>query len=179
MPRPPNGLELSRLASPRLVSHRNQTLGWPGRLHRVVRRPERSQSRVPVSSLKSRRRTEKPSRLPQIGNMRLANHLGRKMSVTWPLTAPMSSAYVRRGQRQPLATKTIPSIKSATKASQVRMEVWPERAENRTMRLAAEKNQNAREWITLMNVSDLSTEDQPLCGRGRQAWAGRRTGRVM
>jgi hypothetical protein len=35
----PNGLELSRLASPDLVSHQNQTPGWPGRLQRVVRLP--------------------------------------------------------------------------------------------------------------------------------------------
>ena len=34
-----NGLEMSRPASPRLVSHETQTLGWPGRLHRVVRQP--------------------------------------------------------------------------------------------------------------------------------------------
>src|SRR3989304_6554142 len=36
---PPNGLEMSRPARPRLVSRKRQTLGWPGRLHRVVRRP--------------------------------------------------------------------------------------------------------------------------------------------
>jgi len=30
-----NGLEMSRPASPRLVSRQSQTLGWPGRLHRV------------------------------------------------------------------------------------------------------------------------------------------------
>src|SRR3990170_928801 len=35
-----NGLEMSRPASPNLVSRQSQTLGWPGRLHRVVRRPE-------------------------------------------------------------------------------------------------------------------------------------------
>src|SRR3990172_6320199 len=32
----PNGLEMSRPASPRLVLRESQTLGWPGRLHRVV-----------------------------------------------------------------------------------------------------------------------------------------------
>src|SRR3972149_12279041 len=37
---PPNGLEMSRPASPKLVSHESQTLGWPGRLHRVVRRAQ-------------------------------------------------------------------------------------------------------------------------------------------
>src|SRR3990172_12775868 len=36
--RPPNGLEMSRPASLDLVSRQSQTLGWPGRLHRVVRR---------------------------------------------------------------------------------------------------------------------------------------------
>ena len=34
----PNGLEMSRPASRRLVSHKSIPLGWPGRLHRVVRR---------------------------------------------------------------------------------------------------------------------------------------------
>jgi len=34
----PNGLEMSRPASPSLVSRQIRTLGWPGRLHRVVRR---------------------------------------------------------------------------------------------------------------------------------------------
>ena len=33
----PNGLELSRLASPRLVSRQRQTTGWPGRLSKTVR----------------------------------------------------------------------------------------------------------------------------------------------
>jgi|SRR3970040_2212739 len=37
--KPPNGLEMSRPASPRLVSHEIQRPGWPGRLHRVVRQP--------------------------------------------------------------------------------------------------------------------------------------------
>ena len=37
--RPPIGLEMSRPASPRLVSRQSQRPGWPGRLHRVVRRP--------------------------------------------------------------------------------------------------------------------------------------------
>ncbi|HLE81562.1 MAG TPA: hypothetical protein VJA25_09745, partial [Dehalococcoidia bacterium] len=32
---PPNGLEMSRPASPKLVSHEMANLGWPGRLHRV------------------------------------------------------------------------------------------------------------------------------------------------
>ena len=32
----PNGLELSRLASPRPVSRQTQRPGWPGRLQRVV-----------------------------------------------------------------------------------------------------------------------------------------------
>src|SRR3990170_3786787 len=36
---PPNGLEMSRPASPRLVSHEMANLGWPGRLHRVVSQP--------------------------------------------------------------------------------------------------------------------------------------------
>ena len=35
----PNGLEMSRPESPRLVSHEMANPGWPGRLHRVVRQP--------------------------------------------------------------------------------------------------------------------------------------------
>jgi hypothetical protein len=35
----PNGLELSRLASPNLVSHEILAPGWPGRLQRVVGPP--------------------------------------------------------------------------------------------------------------------------------------------
>ena len=38
--RPSNGLEMSRPASPGLVSRQSQALGWPGRLHRVVRPPQ-------------------------------------------------------------------------------------------------------------------------------------------
>src|SRR3990170_1697682 len=37
--RRPNGLEMSRPASQRLVSPEMANPGWPGRLHRVVRRP--------------------------------------------------------------------------------------------------------------------------------------------
>src|SRR3990172_2805788 len=47
--KPPNGLEMSRPASPSLVSRRNQTPGWPGWLHRVVRR-HRGQAPAPNRS---------------------------------------------------------------------------------------------------------------------------------
>src|SRR3972149_11676927 len=40
----PNGPEMSRPASPKLVSRQNQKPGWPGRLHRVVRRIGRGKS---------------------------------------------------------------------------------------------------------------------------------------
>src|SRR3990170_6581132 len=40
----PNGLEMSRPASRGLVSHKWSRPGWPGRLHRVVRRHARLRS---------------------------------------------------------------------------------------------------------------------------------------
>ena len=44
---PPNGIELSRLASPRILSNAGQRPGWPGRLQRVVRHHQKS-TRKPV-----------------------------------------------------------------------------------------------------------------------------------
>jgi hypothetical protein len=40
-----NGREMSGPSSPRPESHQSQTPGWPGRLHRVVRRPRNAAER--------------------------------------------------------------------------------------------------------------------------------------
>ena len=87
---------------------------------------------------------------PQSCGMRSANHRGRKMSETRPLSAPRCSTRSVSGHRPRFATKMATSARAAARAARVHRDGPFQTPATKMCRTAAEFRRKIAEWTSLM-----------------------------